>query len=57
MLDEDRRMCELQVPSEVPINPVRGGCGVLVTPRDTLALMFQEIFRLWLQPQLTPPAA
>ncbi|MGH8692813.1 MAG: Rieske 2Fe-2S domain-containing protein, partial [Burkholderiales bacterium] len=37
VLDEDRRMCENQRPREVPVNPVRGGWGVLVTPGDTLA--------------------
>jgi vanillate O-demethylase monooxygenase subunit len=56
VLDEDRRMCELQIPSEVPINPARGGWGVLVTPGDTLANTFQKSFRQWLQRQLTPTA-
>lgn len=49
VLDEDRRMCELQIPAEVPINPARGGWGVLVTPGDTLANTFQKCFRQWLQ--------
>jgi len=49
VLDEDRRMCELQVPREVPINPARGGWGVLVTPGDTLANTFQKCLRQWLQ--------
>ncbi|HEY0943825.1 MAG TPA: aromatic ring-hydroxylating dioxygenase subunit alpha [Opitutaceae bacterium] len=52
VLDEDRRMCELQVPAEVPINPARGGWGVLVTPGDTLANTFQKQFRRWLQQEL-----
>lgn len=54
VLDEDRQMCELQVPAEVPVNPARGGWGVLVTPGDTLANTFQKSFRQWLQ---CPPAA
>ena len=49
VLDEDRRMCELQSPREVPINPGRGGWGVLVTPGDTLANTFQRQLRRWLQ--------
>jgi hypothetical protein len=49
VLDEDRRMCELQVPREVPINPARGGWGVLVTPGDTLANTFQKCLRQWLR--------
>jgi phenylpropionate dioxygenase-like ring-hydroxylating dioxygenase large terminal subunit len=49
VLDEDRRMCELQMPAEVPINPGRGGWGVLVTPGDTLANTFQKQLRRWLQ--------
>jgi vanillate O-demethylase monooxygenase subunit len=48
VLDEDRRMCELQIPREVPINPSRGGWGVLVMPGDTLANMFQRQLRRWL---------
>jgi phenylpropionate dioxygenase-like ring-hydroxylating dioxygenase large terminal subunit len=48
VLDEDRRMCELQVPREVPINPARGAWGVLVTPGDTLANTFQKQLRRWL---------
>lgn len=56
VLDEDRQMCELQIPSEVPINPARGGWGVLVTPGDTLANMFQKTFRQWLQQQLASSA-
>jgi vanillate O-demethylase monooxygenase subunit len=48
VLQEDRRMCELQVPREVPINPARGGWGVLVTPGDTLANTFQKQLRRWL---------
>jgi phenylpropionate dioxygenase-like ring-hydroxylating dioxygenase large terminal subunit len=47
VLDEDRRMCESQIPSEVPINPSRGGWGVLVMPGDTLANTFQRQFRKW----------
>ncbi|MBC8039682.1 MAG: aromatic ring-hydroxylating dioxygenase subunit alpha [Opitutaceae bacterium] len=49
VLDEDRQMCELQSPREVPINPARGGWGVLVTPGDTLANTFQKQLRRWLQ--------
>lgn len=48
VLDEDRRMCETQRPREVPINPGRGGWGVLVTPGDTLANTFQRQLRRWL---------
>ncbi len=48
VLDEDRRMCEGQVPGEVPINPSRGGWGVLVTPGDTLANTYQRTFRKFL---------
>jgi vanillate O-demethylase monooxygenase subunit len=55
VLDEDRRMCELQIPAEVPINPARGGWGVLVTPGDTLANTYQKSFRQWLQSQPPPP--
>jgi vanillate O-demethylase monooxygenase subunit len=49
VLDEDRLMCESQVPREVPLNPARGGWGVLVTPGDTLANTFQKIFRRFIQ--------
>jgi phenylpropionate dioxygenase-like ring-hydroxylating dioxygenase large terminal subunit len=48
VLDEDRQMCELQIPREVPLNPSRGGWGVLVMPGDTLATTFQKHFRRWL---------
>ena len=48
VLDEDRVMCENQIPAEVPINPARGGWGVLVMPGDTLANTFQKCFRRWL---------
>lgn len=48
VLDEDRQMCELQLPREVPLNPARGGWGVLVMPGDTLATTFQRQFRRWL---------
>jgi phenylpropionate dioxygenase-like ring-hydroxylating dioxygenase large terminal subunit len=48
VLDEDRQMCELQLPREVPINPARGGWGVLVMPGDTLANTFQKQLRRWL---------
>jgi phenylpropionate dioxygenase-like ring-hydroxylating dioxygenase large terminal subunit len=51
VLDEDRQMCENQRPREVPINPGRGGWGVLVTPGDTLANTFQKQLRRWLQPE------
>ncbi|SDR84326.1 aromatic ring-hydroxylating dioxygenase subunit alpha [Opitutus sp. GAS368] len=48
VLEEDRRMCEMQLPREVPINPARGGWGVLVMPGDTLANTFQKQLRRWL---------
>ena len=48
VLDEDRRMCENQIPREVPINPERGGWGVLVMPGDTVANLFQKQLRRWL---------
>lgn len=48
VLDEDRQMCESQIPPEVPIEPGRGGWGVLVTPGDTLANLFQKQLRRWL---------
>ena len=48
VLEEDRQMCELQVPREVPLNPTRGGWGVLVMPGDTLATIFQKQLRRWL---------
>lgn len=57
VLDEDRQMCELQIPAEVPINPARGGWGVLVMPGDTLANTFQKQFRRWLQHELSSPLA
>ncbi len=49
VLNEDRLMCENQVPKEVPVNPSKGGWGVLVTPADTLANTFQKTFRKFLQ--------
>ncbi len=55
VLDEDRTMCENQVPREVPINPARGGWGVLVTPGDTLANTFQKVFRKYLLSQENTP--
>ncbi len=48
VLDEDRQMCESQIPPEVPIQPAKRGWGVLVTPGDTLANTFQKCFRQWL---------
>ena len=48
VLNEDRQMCELQIPPEVPISPSRGGWGVLVMPGDTLANTYQKCFRQWL---------
>lgn len=48
VLNEDREMCENQWPREVPIQPEKGGWGVLVTPGDTLANTFQKTFRRWL---------
>jgi vanillate O-demethylase monooxygenase subunit len=52
VLDEDRQMCENQLPAEVPINPSRSGWGVLVAPGDTLANTFQRTFRKWLTQRL-----
>jgi len=57
VLDEDRDMCENQVPHEVPINPSRGGWGVLVTPGDTLANTFQKSFRKYLLDRLAIKAS
>jgi vanillate O-demethylase monooxygenase subunit len=48
VLEEDRAMCENQRPREVPVNPAKGGWGVLVTPGDTLANTFQRCFRKFL---------
>jgi phenylpropionate dioxygenase-like ring-hydroxylating dioxygenase large terminal subunit len=48
VLDEDRIMCENQVPTEVPINPAPGGWGILVIPGDTLANTFQRCLRKYL---------
>jgi len=48
VLEEDREMCEGQLPREVPINPSRGGWGVLVTPGDTLANTYQKVFRRYI---------
>jgi vanillate O-demethylase monooxygenase subunit len=48
VIEEDRQMCELQIPREVPLNPTRGGWGVLVMPGDTVATTFQKQFRRWL---------
>ena len=53
VLNEDRRMCENQIPKEVPINPSKGGWGVLVTPGDTLANTFQRTFRKFLLKSLS----
>ncbi len=55
VLEEDRAMCENQSPREVPINPVRGGWGVLVTPGDTLANTYQKILRRWIFLHLSAP--
>jgi vanillate O-demethylase monooxygenase subunit len=55
VLDEDRLMCENQRPREVPINPGRGGWGVLVVPGDTLANLFQKQLRRWLQAEANRP--
>jgi hypothetical protein len=54
VLHEDRMMCENQVPKEVPVNPSKGGWGVLVTPGDTLANTFQRTFRKFLLRSLGP---
>lgn len=48
VLEEDRTMCENQIPKEVPVSPARGGWGVLVAPGDTLANTFQKAFRAFL---------
>ncbi|MEP7258611.1 MAG: aromatic ring-hydroxylating dioxygenase subunit alpha [Flavitalea sp.] len=48
VLEEDRLMCENQIPKEVPLNPSKGGWGVLVTPGDLLANTFQKNFRQYL---------
>ncbi len=48
VLDEDRTICESQVPAEVPINPSPGGWGLLVAPGDTLANIFQRCLRKYL---------
>lgn len=56
VLDEDRVMCENQVPAEIPLNPSRGGWGVLVTPGDTLANTFQKCFRRYLHEELADGA-
>lgn len=53
VLDEDREMCENQRPREVPINPSRGGWGVLVAPGDLLANAFQRQLKNWLLARLT----
>jgi phenylpropionate dioxygenase-like ring-hydroxylating dioxygenase large terminal subunit len=57
VLTEDREMCENQVPAEVPINPTRGGWGVLVTPGDTLANTFQKCLRKYLLEALAAKAS
>ncbi len=57
VLDEDRHMCESQIPAEVPIDPGRGAWGVLVTPGDTLANLFQRQLRRWLTAQSKPDEA
>ena len=54
VLEEDRGMCESQIPKEVPINPSRGGWGILVTPGDTLANTFQRTLRKYLLRSLGP---
>jgi phenylpropionate dioxygenase-like ring-hydroxylating dioxygenase large terminal subunit len=56
VLEEDRFMCERQVPREVPISPSRGGWGVLVSPGDTLANTFQKSFRGFLTGHLAVSA-
>jgi vanillate O-demethylase monooxygenase subunit len=57
VLNEDREMCENQWPREVPINPVKGGWGVLVTPGDALANTFQKTLRKWLLAHLPEDAS
>ena len=57
VLEEDRLMCEQQVPAEVPLNPSRGGWGVLVSPGDTLANTFQKSFRDFLIQHQSAPIA
>ena len=53
VLNEDREMCESQMPREVPVSPLKGGWGVLVSPGDTLANTFQKTFRRWLLSNLS----
>ena len=53
VLNEDRKMCENQIPREVPLIPVKGGWGVLVSPGDTLANTFQKTFRRWLSARVS----
>ena len=53
VLDEDRVMCENQVPREIPLAPARGGWGVLVSPGDLLANTFQKSFRQYLSAHMT----
>lgn len=53
VLDEDRMMCENQVPKEIPLAPSKGGWGVLVSPGDLLANTFQKYFRQYLMDQVT----
>lgn len=48
VLDEDRVMCENQVPKEIPLMPAAGGWGVLVSPGDVLANTYQKCFRQYL---------
>lgn len=57
VLEEDRFMCERQTPREVPIDPARGGWGVLVSPGDTLANLFQKQLRSFLTTRLEAPDA
>ena len=52
-LTEDREMCENQIPREVPVAPVKGGWGGLVSPGDTLANAVQKDFRSWLASSLS----
>ena len=57
VLDEDRIMCENQLPKEVPLLPTAGGWGVLVTPGDLLANTFQKCFRQYLTDRVASATA
>ena len=48
VLEEDRFMCENQMPKEIPLAPTRSGWGILVSPGDLLANTYQKCFRQYL---------